>query len=77
MEEIYDRQKMQEDIQRSDLFTSIFSKVVSGKSNYVSPTTKEIKPITTKCPGCGTVLDEKQKFCHECGVKNEHYKEKK
>jgi hypothetical protein len=77
MSEIYDRQKMQEEIQRSDMFSSIFSKVVSGKSNYISPTTKEIKPITSKCPGCGTVLDERQKFCHECGSKNEGYKAEK
>lgn len=77
MGEIYDRQKMQEDIQRSAQFTSIFSKVVSGKANYVSPTTKELRPITSKCVGCGAVLQEQQKFCHECGAKNENFGKKR
>ena len=72
MEEVYDRQKMQEEIQRSDDFTSTFAKIVSGKSGY--KTIVDVKPITSKCPGCGTVLDERQKFCHECGAKNESYK---
>ena len=34
MEEVYDRQKMQEDMQRSSEFVDVFSKVVSGKSGY-------------------------------------------
>jgi len=72
MEEVYDRQKSQEELQRSDAFLNVFSKVVSGKAGYRAVI--EMKPITTKCPQCGTVLDEKQKFCHECGIKNEHYK---
>jgi uncharacterized OB-fold protein len=74
MVEIYDRQRMQEDLQRSDAFASVFSKIVSGRPSYKSPTTKELKPITSKCPGCGTNLDERQKFCHECGAKNESVK---
>ena len=72
MSEIHDRQKSQEELQRSDAFLNVFSKVVSGKAGYRAVI--EMKPITTKCPQCGTVLDEKQKFCHECGIKNEHYK---
>ncbi len=75
MSEIYDRQKAQEDLQRSAGFTDVFSKIVSGKAGY--KTIIDVKSITTKCPGCGTVLDEKQKFCHECGAKNEHYKPEK
>jgi len=72
MSKIHDRQKSQEELQRSDAFLNVFSKVVSGKAGYRAVI--EMKPITTKCPQCGTVLDEKQKFCHECGIKNEHYK---
>ena len=74
MSEIYDRQKMQEEIQRSDVFSSTFAKIVSGKSGY--KTIVDVKPITTKCPYCGINLDERQKFCHECGAKNEMYGKK-
>ena len=71
MGEIYDRQKIQEDLQRSDQFMNVFSKIVSGRPGYKSPTTKELKPVTSKCKGCGATLGETQKFCHECGAKNE------
>ena len=71
MGEIYDRQRMQEEIQRSDKFVDVFSKIVSGKSNYKSPTTMELRSITGKCTNCGAVFGESQKFCHECGTKNE------
>ena len=73
MSDIYDRQSGQENLQRSDEFANIFSKVVSGKAGYKAVI--EMKPITTKC-SCGTVLDERQKFCHECGAKNEMYGKK-
>jgi len=72
MSETYDRQKMQENMQRLDDFTNIFSKIVSGKTGY--KTVVEIKPIISKCPGCRTNLDERQKFCHECGAKNGNFK---
>ncbi len=75
MSEIYDRQRMQEEIQRSDKFVDIFSKIVSGKASY--KTHIDVKPITTKCKGCNTVLGETQKFCHECGAKNEIPEKKK
>lgn len=75
MGEIYDRQKMQEDIQRSDKFIDVFSKVVSGKAGY--KTHIELKPITSRCNGCGAILGETQKFCHECGAKNEVAKAEK
>ncbi len=74
MSDIYDRQSGQEDLQRSEDFTNIFSKIVSGKAGY--KTIVDVKPITTKC-SCGTVLDERKKFCHECGAKNEHFKGEK
>jgi uncharacterized OB-fold protein len=75
MGEVYSRQKIQEDFQRSDEFVDVFSKIVSGKAGYKAVV--EVKPITSKCPGCGTNLDERQKFCHECGAKNEHFRSEK
>ena len=75
MGEIYDRQKMQEEIQRSSQFVDIFSKIVSGKSTY--KTHIDVKPITSKCIQCGAVLGETQKFCHGCGAKNENIGKKK
>lgn len=69
MSEIYDRQKIQQELQRSPEFVNIFSKIVSGKPGYKSIV--EVKPIVTKCKNCGTTIEEKQKFCHECGTKNE------
>ena len=74
MEELYDRQKIQEDFQRSEDFSNVFSKIVSGKASY--KTIVDVKPITSKCPDCVTNLDERQKFCHECGAKNEKYGKK-
>lgn len=69
MSEIYDRQKAQEELQRSQDFINVFSKVVSKKAGY--KTVVQVKPITTKCKGCGIELHQTQKFCHECGTKND------
>ena len=69
MGEIYDRQKMQDELQRSDEFIDIFSKIVSGKVGYKAVI--ETKPMVKKCTDCGITLDMNQKFCHECGAKNE------
>ena len=69
MEEIHSRQKIQEDMQRSSDFANVFSKIVSGKPGY--KTVVQVKPITTKCKSCGIELHKTQKFCHECGTKNE------
>ncbi|MEM3091695.1 MAG: hypothetical protein QXD05_01030 [Candidatus Pacearchaeota archaeon] len=69
MVEIYDRQKIQEEMQRSPEFVDVFSKIVSSKAGYKTVVT--VKPVTIKCKGCGTELHQTQKFCHECGTKNE------
>ena len=74
VEEIYSRQQAQEDMQRSQEFVDIFSKVVSGKAGYKTVVT--VKPITIKCKGCGIELHKEQKFCHECGTKNKERGEK-
>ncbi len=66
MGEVYDRQKQQEEIQKSDAFLDVFSKVVSGKAGYRSVIEKKKEII--KCIKCGIVL-ESQKFCPECGTK--------
>lgn len=75
MSEIYDRQKIQEEMQNSSEFADIFGKVVSKKAGY--KTVVQVKPITIKCKGCGIELHQTQKFCHECGTKNEIMEEKK
>ncbi|GIU68625.1 MAG: hypothetical protein KatS3mg001_475 [Candidatus Pacearchaeota archaeon] len=68
MDEIYERQKIQEELQRSPEFVDIFSRLVSGKPGY--KTVVQVKPLTVKCSGCGIELKKEQKFCHECGTKN-------
>ena len=69
MSEVYDRQKEQDAIQKSDEFRDIFSKVVSGKAGY--KTVIEMKKVPLQCKNCKAVLDSMQKFCHECGTKVE------
>ena len=69
MEDIHSRQREQEEMQRSQEFVDLFSKIVSKKAGY--KTVVQVKPITHKCTGCGIELDERQKFCHECGTKVE------
>ncbi len=69
MSDIYDRQKEQEEIQKSEDFLNIFSKVVSGKAGYKTVIEKK-KPVI-QCKNCNAILDSLQKFCHECGTKVE------
>jgi rRNA maturation endonuclease Nob1 len=69
MSEIYSRQKIQEDLQKSDAILEAFSKIVSGKAGYRAIIEK--KPMIIKCTNCQTILDISQKFCHECGTKVE------
>ena len=69
MGEIYDRQKMQEEMQKSDDFANAFGKLVSGKAGY--KTVIETKPLVIRCKSCNSSVDINQKFCHECGSKVE------
>ena len=67
MSEVYDRQKQQDEIQNSDAFLDVFSKVVSGKAGYRSVI--ERKKEIIKCRKCNLILESTQKFCPECGTK--------
>jgi Zn finger protein HypA/HybF involved in hydrogenase expression len=67
MSEIYSRQKIQENMQKSDAIAAAFGKLVSGKAGYKAVIEK--KPMVVKCKNCQTILDLSQKFCHECGAK--------
>lgn len=62
-------QKRMNEIQQTDEFASAFGKLLSGKSNYRPVIEK--KQIVLKCKNCGTILDDIEKFCHECGTKVE------
>ena len=59
-----------EEIQKNDEIADAFSKIVSG-GKWGYKTVIEKKPVIIKCPNCQTVVDVKQKFCHECGAKIE------
>jgi uncharacterized OB-fold protein len=63
-------QKRMDEIQSSDEFSDVFSKLVSGgRAGYKAVIEK--KPIIIKCKNCQTILDPIEKFCHECGAKVE------
>lgn len=62
-------QKRMQEIQGDESFTSAFSKIVSGKAGYKAVIEK--KHIPVKCKNCNTIVDDAQKFCHECGAKIE------
>ena len=62
--------RMQE-IQQNESFSEVLGKLLSGRSGY--------KPVSEKkqeilmCKICMTpLLIQKQKFCHECGMKMEY-----
>mgnify|MGYP001616563547 CR=1 FL=1 len=66
--------RMQE-IQQDESFANVLGKLLSGREGY--------KPVIEKkqeilmCKICMTpLLIQKQKFCHECGVKMEHKENK-
>ena len=63
-------QKRMDEIQSSDEFSDVFSKLVSGgRAGYKAVIEK--KQIVIKCKNCQTILDSIEKFCHECGTKVE------
>ena len=67
MDEVHDRQKEQERMQRSPEFIDAFSKIVSGRPNYKAVV--DVKPISMKCRKCNADVTDRQKFCQECGEK--------
>jgi Zn finger protein HypA/HybF involved in hydrogenase expression len=69
MSDVYNRQKVQEDLQKNDAISMAFGKLISGKAGYKAVIEK--KPMVIKCKECGNVLDVNQKFCHECGARVE------
>jgi len=70
MSDIHDRQKSQDDMQKSDAVLDAFSKIVSGgRAGY--KTVIEKKPEYFFCRSCNLQVDKSQKFCHECGAKND------
>lgn len=62
-------QKRIQELQQSEDISSAFGKLISGKSGYKAVIEKKHIPI--KCNNCNTIVDESQKFCHECGTKVE------
>lgn len=66
---VHDRQKAQEKMQKSDAVLNAFSKIVSRKPGYKSIIEK--KEVLIKCKRCGSIVDNSQKFCHECETRVE------
>jgi len=62
-------QKRMNELQNDAGFQAALGKLVSGKSNYKPVIEKKYVPL--KCHGCNTILDDSEKFCHECGKKVE------
>ena len=62
-------QKRMQEIQQNDAIANAFGKLVSGKEGYKAVIEK--KQVFLKCKNCSVILDESQKFCHECGTKVE------
>ncbi len=59
-----------QELQQQEQFIDAFSKIVSGgKAGYRAVIEK--KQVVIKCKNCEIILDENQKFCHECGTKVE------
>ncbi len=61
--------RMQE-IQSNESFSDALGKILSGRKGY-KPVIEKRKEVLI-CKKCMTpYLIQKQKFCHECGTKNE------
>ncbi len=70
MAEAHDLQKKVLKMQNSDDISSIFGKMISGKSGY--KTVIEMKKEPMRCKNCDLILDGDEKFCPECGAKVEN-----
>jgi len=58
------------ELQRNQDFAAAYSKLISGgRAGYKAVI--ETKQVEIRCKGCNTVLDQIEKFCHECGTKVE------
>ncbi|MEK6913044.1 MAG: hypothetical protein AABW47_00025 [Nanoarchaeota archaeon] len=62
-------QKRMNEMQQSDEFASVMGKLLSGRPGYKPVIEKKYVPL--KCKKCSIVLDDSEKFCHECGTKVE------
>ena len=62
-------QKRMNDMQQSDEFAEVMGKLLSGRPGYKPVIEK--KMVVIRCKKCSIVLDESEKFCHECGTKVE------
>jgi len=62
-------QKRMNEIQQDASFASALGKLMSGRPGY-KPVI-ETKQVIIKCKNCGKILEDGQKFCHECGTKVE------
>ena len=62
-------QKRMNELQNDVGFQNALGKLVSGRSGYKPVIEKKYVPI--KCKKCNSIVDDSQKFCHECGTKVE------
>jgi zinc-ribbon domain len=62
-------QKRMNEIQQDASFSNALGKLLSGRPGY-KPVI-ETKQVVIKCKNCGKILEDGQKFCHECGAKVE------
>lgn len=62
-------QKRMNELQNDASFQNALGKLVSGRSGYKPVIEKKYVPL--KCKSCSTILDDSEKFCHECGKKVE------
>ncbi len=70
MNDVHNRQREQEEMQKNDAVLDAFSLLVSGgRSGYKSVIEK--KPILYFCRNCNNQIGKSQKFCDECGHKND------
>lgn len=62
-----DIQRKMHQMQNSDDISSIFGKLVSGKSGYKAAI--DVSRPAPRCKICQVVLGGEEKFCPECGSK--------